>query len=243
MWERNYRRFGSVQPADAEDATQEILIKVLTRLSTFRGDAAFTTWVHRIAVNHLLDRKRSAVERMELTFELYGDDLRTGLADAPAPGPEAELPAEEVRLACTQAMLTCLDREHRVAYILGEVFEVSSDDGAYICDVLAATYRKRPSRARARVRSFLDDSCGLVNPQCAACRCAKRIEPAVARGRVDPDHLSFARHPAERGVTEMKELFDAAWLMRAHPAYTAPVAVAGRIRGLIRSARYQILED
>ena len=41
---------------DAADATQEILVKVLTRLSTFQGQAAFTTWVHRVAVNHLLDR-------------------------------------------------------------------------------------------------------------------------------------------------------------------------------------------
>jgi DNA-directed RNA polymerase specialized sigma24 family protein len=47
---------------DALDATQEILIKVLTKMSTFTGDAAFTTWVHRVAVNHLLDRKRSTVE-------------------------------------------------------------------------------------------------------------------------------------------------------------------------------------
>jgi RNA polymerase sigma factor (sigma-70 family) len=41
---------------DALDATQEILVRVLTRLSTFNGEAAFTTWVHRVAVNHLLDR-------------------------------------------------------------------------------------------------------------------------------------------------------------------------------------------
>ena len=50
----------TARPPDAEDATQEILIRVITRLSTFRGEAAFTTWVHRIAVNHLLDRRRTA---------------------------------------------------------------------------------------------------------------------------------------------------------------------------------------
>jgi RNA polymerase sigma factor (sigma-70 family) len=41
-------------PDDALDATQEILVKVLTRMSTFNGEAAFSTWVHRVAVNHLL---------------------------------------------------------------------------------------------------------------------------------------------------------------------------------------------
>ena len=120
------------QPADAEDAAQEILIKVLTRLATFRGDAAFGTWVHRIAVNHLLDRKKSAVEQMEMTFEHYGEDLLTGLTNPPPmPEPEAELLAKEVRLGCTMARLTCLDRQHRVAYILGEIFQVE-----YVAELL-----------------------------------------------------------------------------------------------------------
>lgn len=46
-------------PQDAEDATQEILIKVMTRLDSFRGDAAVTTWAYRVAANHLLDRPRA----------------------------------------------------------------------------------------------------------------------------------------------------------------------------------------
>lgn len=232
------------QPADAEDATQEILVKVLTRLATFRGDAAFATWVHRIAVNHLLDRKKTAVEHMEMTFDLYANDLRTGLSDTSSTaGPEAELLAKEVKLGCTQAMLTCLDREHRVAYVLGEVFEVSSEDGAYICDVAPATYRKRLSRARSRVRGFLNDNCGLVDPERAVCRCAKRIDTAVSLGRVDPDNLQYATHPAERGTVEMEELFDAAGLMRSHPAYTAPSKLADRVASVIRSGRYEILDN
>ena len=133
------------RPAEAEDATQEILIRVMTRLSTYRGEAAFTTWVHRVAVNHLLDRKKTVVESMELSFDAYAEDLRSGLSTK-EPSPDAALLADEVRLSCTQAMLTCLDRDHRVAYVLGEVFEVSSSDGAYICDVTPAAYRKRLSR-------------------------------------------------------------------------------------------------
>jgi len=230
------------QPADAEDATQEILLKALTRLSTFRGDAAFTTWVHRIAVNHLLDRKKTAVERMEMTFDSYAEDLTSGLSIEPYPGPDSELLAREVRLACTQAMLTCLDRDHRVAYILGEVFGVTSDEGAYICDVAAATYRKRLSRARARVRSFLSDNCGLVNPERTRCHCAKRIDAAVTLGRIDPNRLEFATHAAEQGATEMEALYDAAALMRSHPNYTAPTTMADRIAELIRSGSYELLE-
>lgn len=232
------------QPAEAEDATQEILIKVMTRVSTFRGDAAFGTWVHRIAVNHLLDRKKSAVERLELTFDLYAEDLRSGLASVvPDTDPAAELLATEVRLACTQAMLTCLDRDHRVAYVLGEVFEVSSADGAYICDVSAATYRKRLSRARSRIRDFVSDNCGLVSPRIAACRCERRIPTAVNLGRIDPRNLVFGDHTASRGVAEMEGLYEAASLMRHHPEYTAPERLADRIQALIHSGRYGLLTE
>jgi hypothetical protein len=180
---------------------------------------------------------------MEMTFDLYAEDLRTGLSDPrPVAGPEDELLVKEVKLGCTQAMLTCLDREHRVAYVLGEVFEVTSDEGGYICEVTPATYRKRLSRARSRVRAFLDENCGLVNPRRAACRCTKRVDTAVSLGRIDPDHLEFATHSAEQGVEEMQALFDAAGLMRSHPDYTAPQEMADRIAGLIRSGGYELLE-
>jgi|SRR5437588_12116786 len=49
-------------PNDAEDVTQEILIKVTTKLSTFEGRSSFRTWVYRIAVNHILNQKRRSFE-------------------------------------------------------------------------------------------------------------------------------------------------------------------------------------
>ena len=47
-------------PSDAEDASQEILLKIITHLSTFRGESAFTTWMYRVAVNHLLTLRRAS---------------------------------------------------------------------------------------------------------------------------------------------------------------------------------------
>lgn len=227
------------RPADAEDATQEILIRVITRLGSFRGDAAFTTWVHRVAVNHLLDRRRSCVERAEMTFDDYAEDLRTGLSDATASDPAAELLAAEVRLSCTLALLTCLDRPHRVAYILGEILGMSSEEGAYICDVEAATYRKRLSRARTRVRGFLGEHCGIVAPDRAACRCARRVGTAVELGRIDPARLELAQH----ATTELEQLSGAVDLMRSHPEYRAPAAVAERISAVIRSGDHRVLVE
>ena len=224
----------TARPADAEDATQEILIKVITRLSTFRGDAAFSTWVHRIAVNHLLDRSKSSVERMEMTFDAFAADLLDGLSASPSSAPDAAVLEREVQLACTHAMLTCLDREDRIAYILGDIFGVDSEEGGYICEISAATYRKRLSRARGRVRQFLSVNCGLVS-QAAACRCAKRVDVAVRVGRIDPQHLQFTDSTAT--VTdELVQLHDAANLLRSLPDAKIPEGSVQTIKRLIQNS-------
>jgi RNA polymerase sigma factor (sigma-70 family) len=230
-------------PDDALDATQEILVRVMTRLSTFRGEAAFRTWVHRVAVNHLLDRKRSAVERSELTFGSFADDLLDGLAPvAPNAGPELDVLAREVKHGCTLALLTCLDRQLRVAYVLGEVFGVSSTEGAWICDITETAYRKRLSRARKLVRRFVAEHCGLVAPATARCHCRKRVPAALALGRVQPGAASDpTAATVEAAVAEMESLYDAAGLIRSVPDTTAPGEVAVGIRSLLQSGRYRLL--
>jgi RNA polymerase sigma factor (sigma-70 family) len=150
-------------PEDAADATQEILIQVATHLSTFRGESSLRTWVWRIATRHVLRVRRSRVEREEVSFSGFGSELASGLSDLTAPpsyDPDQALLEQEVMIGCTSGMLLCLDRDHRIAYVLGEVFEVSSDDAAEILGVSAATYRKRLSRARERLRAFLRGHCG-----------------------------------------------------------------------------------
>jgi RNA polymerase sigma factor (sigma-70 family) len=229
---------------DALDATQEILVKVLTHLSTFRNESALTTWVHRIAVNHLLDRKRSAVERLELSFAAFADDLHDGLTPvAPNADPELDVLARQVKHGCTLALLVCLDRDLRIAYILGEVFRVSSGEGAWICGINETAYRKRLSRARAEVRAFVAENCGLVAPERARCHCRKRVPAAVRLGRIEP---ATAARPTtddvDAAVAEMERLYDAAGLVRSVPDALAPEDVVQRIRSLLDSGRYELLE-
>src|SRR5882672_11053963 len=64
---------------DAEDATQEILVRVVTRLSQFDSRSRLKTWVYRIAANYVLDVKKSAVEQLKLSFEHLGEELGEGL--------------------------------------------------------------------------------------------------------------------------------------------------------------------
>lgn len=233
------------QRADAEDATQEILVKVLTRLDSYRGDAAVRTWVYRIAVNHLLDRRKTAYERARLGFGDFGADLRDGLADpATEYQPEAVVLAEEVKLSCTLGMLQCLDRNQRIAYILGEVFGTRGDQAADILEVSPAAYRKRLSRARDRLRDFMNDNCGLVDPD-NRCRCDRRINRAIELGRVDRDQPQLATHPrrTKAATREMDLLYDAAAVMRSHPDYAAPERSTERLRALLAADNLELLDD
>jgi RNA polymerase sigma factor (sigma-70 family) len=231
-------------PPDAEDATQEILIRVVTRLSSWRSEASLTTWAYRIAVNYLLNqRRRTTMERREWTFDALGADLVDGLADYS--GPDAELLAEEVRLRCTQAMLQCLDRAERLVYVLGEVFELPSDQAAWILRTTPAAYRKRLERARRQVRAFVQGNCGLVNSD-AACHCSRRITPAKALGRLDPRGPSLVGHPTTDGVPwaarQMHQLHDAASVLSRHPDYAAPRARTEAVLTLLRSGRFPLVE-
>src|SRR5438046_2694097 len=60
------------EPHDAEEVTQEVLVKVITRLSTFKGQSKFRTWLYRIAANHVLNMKRRNAEIKVTTFAGYG---------------------------------------------------------------------------------------------------------------------------------------------------------------------------
>jgi RNA polymerase sigma factor (sigma-70 family) len=240
-------------PADAEDATQEILVRIVTHLGSFRGESAFTTWVYRVAANALLTTRKRRAEREELTFDRFAELLDQGLApETPDPATEVEqrLLVEEVKIGCTQAMLLCLDRDHRLAYILGAVFELTSAEAAEIVGVSAATFRKRLSRARARLHGFMMRKCGLVNTD-NPCRCARRVDHAVRVGRIDPAHLLFATHPARLDpdamtltvVREMEQLHSAADLLRGHPRYAAPGIAADVVRAVLDARPLRVLAD
>src|SRR5262245_45786751 len=128
---------------DAEDATQEILVRVVTRLAQFDFRSRLKTWVFRIAVNFILDVKKSPVEHMHLTFQRFADDLVEDLSsDGPADS-ERSLLVEEVKIGCTFGMLQCLDRPHRLAYVLGEILDLSGPESAEALGISTDLFRKR----------------------------------------------------------------------------------------------------
>ena len=70
-------------PQDAEDATQEILIRVITGLAGFKGESRFRTWVYRVASNTLLTLGKKRMELTTLSFDEFGESLAAGLSDVP----------------------------------------------------------------------------------------------------------------------------------------------------------------
>lgn len=216
-------------PDDARDACQEILIKVVTRLDSFRGDSSVRTWSYRIAVRHLLDRKKSRVEELAMSFERFGADLLDGLG---APESVDPLLVEEVKLGCTLAMLTCLDREHRLAYVLADVFDLPHPLAADLCAIAEDAYRQRLSRARRALQTFTEAFCGLVDER-APCRCDKRVARAEELGRIERGRPRLAHAGAREATREMESLYDAARLMRSHPDYVAPEVVVAGVRAAL----------
>ena len=177
---------------DAEDASQDILLKVMTHLSSFQGESAFTTWVFRIAVNHLKDYKKHMFAQLPLSFEFYGDDIRNGkLHDIPdlTQNVEKAILAEELKLSCTNVMLQCLDPESRCVFILGTMFQVDSRIAGDILGITPEAYRQRLSRVRKKMADFLSEYCGAYGN--GACHCADRINYAIQSHRLAPDRLDF----------------------------------------------------
>lgn len=172
-----------VNPEDAREATQEILIQILTKLSTFRAESALSTWAYQVAIRHILTAKKLRERDLGLTFDVFAEDLETGLVADPPEAPDQALLLNELRVSCTMAMLLCLSMDLRLAYVLGDVFEMDHGEASRILDLPPATYRKRLSRARSEVIAFTSRHCGLVG-KTAKCSCPRRLPAALKTGRI-----------------------------------------------------------
>lgn len=171
---------------DAEDATQEIIILAITKLSSFCGKSQFRTWLYRVAINHLLNRKKNKKAEMFNSFDdhrhfvdRYDDtqnEVNSGLK---------KVLAEEVLHECRCAMLLCLRDRERAVFILGALFGLDSKEGSKIIDVSSDNFRKILSRAREKVKTHLARTCGIFNEQ-LRCRCGQKVVAMQTSGLLQP---------------------------------------------------------
>jgi RNA polymerase sigma factor (sigma-70 family) len=192
-------------PDDAQDACQEILIRIVTRLGTFEGRSKFSTWAYTVAIRSLLRTRKRLYESAVRGAEAYAAALDAGMGDIDPTLEEAEyrLLSEEVRVSCTYGMLLCLPRPQRAAYVLADVLGLTDGEGAEILDCSKNAFRQRLSRARRTLRFVIENRCGLFDPA-NPCRCGRQVASGEAAGVIDRRRLPLARHPRQE-VTEWIE--------------------------------------
>ncbi|MFR3687600.1 MAG: RNA polymerase sigma factor [Enterococcus sp.] len=176
---------------DAEDATQEILLKIVTNLASFKQQSRFSTWVYRIAVNYLITDQKKRSFQEQLTFDLMQQDLDQPIAtkDSTFHVLEENELAEELKLSCTNIMLQCLSPEDRCIFILGTMFKMNSQLASVLLQISPETYRKKLSRARKRMGKFLENYCGHAGGKCD---CKRRVPFAIKQQRLNPTELAYS---------------------------------------------------
>jgi len=144
---------------EAADALQDAMISAFRRADTFRGDAAVTTWLHRIVVNACLDRLR---RRQVRAADPLPDDLEEHAArgDLLASATSAD-PVEEVLVRDRRArLLAALDRlppDQRAALVLVDLEGCSVAEAAEVLECPTGTVKSRCARGRARLAELLGD--------------------------------------------------------------------------------------
>lgn len=154
LWAVALRTTGD--PEDAADALQDAFISAFRNAGSFRGEAAVTTWLHRVVVNACLDRMRRRKARPTVPFpEEDGETGHRGIAD-----PRDDLDRLELRMEIDRA-LAALPDDQRAAIVLVDVEGLPVSDAAALLGVPEGTVKSRCSRGRARLAIAL---AGLRNP-------------------------------------------------------------------------------
>lgn len=180
-------------PNDAADLSQEAIIKMITKLNQFNGRSSFRTWLYKIIVNHFIKSKKRKSELDVSSFETYGIFLDTVYSSEEMTAEEHRRHQDEIiyiRNNCMTSMLLCLNRQQRIVFILGAIFNIRSNIAAQLLNIKAENFRQQLSRAKADLFQFMENKCGLMNPN-NPCRCAKKTKGFIKDGLIDRSRLQF----------------------------------------------------
>jgi RNA polymerase sigma factor (sigma-70 family) len=182
-------------PDDAEDLCQEAIIKMITKLSQFKGKSSFRTWLYRIVFNHFINSTKKKKEANVVSFEEYGHFLDTAYLTEEMSPDEHKKHDEDiinVKNSCLSGMLLCLDRQQRMVFILGAMFNINSRLAAQILNMSAGNFRQQLLRAKTDLFTFMNNKCGLVNPA-NPCRCEKKTKGYIKDGIIDTVTMRFTK--------------------------------------------------
>lgn len=237
----------------AEDVTQEVLIKMMTKLSGYDPQkAAFRTWLYRIVVNHIMNMKENKKEIFFNRMFAHSDDavfLHSQPDRQKHVRPASERLREETKSHCVLCVLLCLTRRERIVFTLAGVFDVTDKTGAEICGISRTNFRQLYLRSRRKVYQYLIKNCSLLNAR-NPCTCADQTVYLVKAGIINPGKLvvdqdslgtirSLAGSTAGRVEDSYREFLS---LFRDQPFLKGPDMVSW-LRDLIKSDPYRNLQD
>ena len=138
-------------------------------------------------------------------------------------------------------MLQCLDRPHRLAYVLGEILDLSGPDSAEASEISSERFRKRLQHARTAIETFTRAYCGLASDS-AACACHRRVPVALRLRRVRSDALDFAERPSSSQEVRalIRRAEEARWALQVHRTshpLASPIDFARRLVQSLDSPR------
>jgi RNA polymerase sigma factor (sigma-70 family) len=193
---------------DAHDLTQEVLIKMVTKLRQYQQKSSFRTWLYRLVFNHFLNSERKKAEKEIYSFDELGEYVEKVHNQDEMTLEDQQLYNEQItiiRNKCMTSTLLCLNREQRIVLILGSIFNLKSNIAADLLDMSPENFRKQLSRAKADLFNFMDNKCGLINPA-NSCRCHKKTKGFIKEGLVDTNTGQFFGDIASsiRGLAEEK---------------------------------------
>lgn len=135
------------EATEAEDAAQEVFLRVYGQISKFSGRSAFSTWLYRVATNHCLNmlKSRQILPSVSALAE-------TAHPCDPAPSPAAEAIKAEERKYLAR-LLHALDHDDRAIIVLREIEALTYQQIADVLEIPIGTVMSRLRRARGRLRA------------------------------------------------------------------------------------------
>lgn len=186
LWTVAYRTLGDRE--EAADALQDALLSAFRRADSYRGDAAVTTWLHRIVVNACLDRVRRRKSRPADALP-DDEDHHHELATTPGPDPAAE---REQRMDVLAALRT-LSPEQRAALVLVDMEGYSVEEASSLLGCPAGTVKSRCARGRARLLPLLNHLRGTTEPTPDQATGNQKSTPSVASTGEQPGNVPVGR--------------------------------------------------
>ena len=193
-------------PDDAADLRQEALVRAFQKLSTFRGDSSFSTWLLSIATHVCLDHLRARARWRVDAQPLAKDDCMAGVSplhrelDAVTSDPGFHFDVREHIAFCFTCVARSLTADMEIALVLSDVFDFKDAESAALLGVTESVFRHDLSAARRHMQDAFDGLCALVNKTgtCYQCRELRDSTSEPRRGPEPPSASDLSGTSDER---------------------------------------------